>query len=45
MKLAIPRERRTHERRVAATPDTVKRLKTLGLDIVVESGAGRLTAA
>jgi NAD(P) transhydrogenase subunit alpha len=40
MKLAIPRERRAHERRVAATPDTVKRLKTLGLDIVVESGAG-----
>jgi NAD(P) transhydrogenase subunit alpha len=40
MKLAIPRERRAHERRVAATPDTVKRLKALGLDIVVESGAG-----
>ena len=40
MKLAIPRERRAHERRVAATPDTVKRLKGLGLDIVVESGAG-----
>ena len=40
MKLAIPRERRAHERRVAATPDTVKRLKGLGLDIVVEAGAG-----
>jgi len=40
MKLAIPRERRAHERRVAATPDTVKRLKGLGLEIVVESGAG-----
>jgi NAD(P) transhydrogenase subunit alpha len=40
MKLAIPRERRAHERRVAATPDTVKRLKGLGLDVVVEAGAG-----
>jgi NAD(P) transhydrogenase subunit alpha len=40
MKLAIPRERRAHERRVAATPDTVKRLKGLGLEVVVESGAG-----
>ncbi|MBL8703160.1 MAG: Re/Si-specific NAD(P)(+) transhydrogenase subunit alpha [Alphaproteobacteria bacterium] len=40
MKLAIPKERRANERRVAATPDTVKRLKGLGLDIVVESGAG-----
>ena len=40
MKIAIPRERRAHERRVAATPDTVKRLKGLGVDIVVEAGAG-----
>ena len=40
MKLAIPKERRASERRVAATPDTVKRLKGLGVDIVVESGAG-----
>jgi H+-translocating NAD(P) transhydrogenase subunit alpha len=40
MKLAIAKERRANESRVAATPDTVKRLKGLGLDIVVESGAG-----
>jgi NAD(P) transhydrogenase subunit alpha len=40
MKLAIPRERRAHERRVAATPDSVKRLKALGLEVVVEAGAG-----
>ena len=44
MKLAITRERRAHERRVAATPDTVKRLKGLGLDIVVESGAQTMKA-
>ncbi|MBK1840111.1 Re/Si-specific NAD(P)(+) transhydrogenase subunit alpha [Azospirillum sp. YIM B02556] len=40
MKIAIPRERRPGERRVAASPETVKKLKALGLDVVVESGAG-----
>ena len=40
MKLAIAKERRANESRVAATPDTVKRLKGLGLDIVIEAGAG-----
>lgn len=40
MKLAVLRERRAHERRVAATPDTVRKLKALGLDVAVESGAG-----
>ena len=40
MKIAIPKERRPHERRVAATPDTVKKFIGLGLEIVVESGAG-----
>jgi NAD(P) transhydrogenase subunit alpha len=44
MKLAIPTERRAGEARVAGTPDTVKRLKALGLDIVVESGAGAGTS-
>ena len=40
MKIAIPKERRPNERRVAASPETVKKLKGLGLDVVVESGAG-----
>ncbi len=40
MKIAIPRERRAGERRVAASPETVKKFKGLGLDVVVESGAG-----
>ncbi len=40
MKLAIPKERRANEARVAASPDTVKRLKGLGLEILVETGAG-----
>jgi proton-translocating NAD(P)+ transhydrogenase subunit alpha len=40
MKVAIIRERRAHERRVAATPDSVKRMAGMGLQPVVESGAG-----
>src|SRR5450432_1273793 len=40
MKIAIPKERRPHEGRVAATPDTVKRMIALGLDVAVETGAG-----
>ena len=44
MKLAIPKERRAIERRVAATPDTVKKLIALGFDVVVESGAGLAAA-
>src|SRR5687768_9263958 len=40
MKIGIPRERRDGERRVAASPDTVKRLKALQLEPVVEPGAG-----
>lgn len=44
MKVAIPKERRAHERRVAASPETVKKLAALGLTVAVETGAG-LTAA
>jgi NAD(P) transhydrogenase subunit alpha len=40
MKIAIPKERRAHESRVAASPDTVKRLVGMGLEVVVEAGAG-----
>jgi len=40
MKLAIPKERRPDERRVAVTPDTAKKLISSGFDVVVESGAG-----
>src|SRR5579872_91333 len=40
MKLAILKERRDGETRVAASPDTVKRYKGLGVDVAVESGAG-----
>ena len=41
MKIAILKERRPHETRVAATPETVKKLKALGAEeIVIETGAG-----
>jgi len=40
MKVAVPKERRPNEARVAASPDTVKKLKALGLDVTVETGAG-----
>ena len=40
MKIAIIKERRAHERRVAATPDTVKHMVGMGLEPIVESGAG-----
>jgi len=44
MKIAIPKERRPHERRVAATPDTVKRFVQLGVDVSIEAGAGENAA-
>jgi H+-translocating NAD(P) transhydrogenase subunit alpha len=40
MKVAIIKERRAFERRVAASPDTVKRMVGMGLEVVAESGAG-----
>ena len=40
MKIAIPKERRPGELRVAATPETVKKLVALGAEVAVEAGAG-----
>jgi NAD(P) transhydrogenase subunit alpha len=40
MKVAIVKERRAFERRVAASPDTVKQMVGMGLEVAVESGAG-----
>jgi NAD(P) transhydrogenase subunit alpha len=41
MRLAVLRERGAFETRVAASPDTVKKLVGLGLTVAVEAGAGR----
>ena len=40
MRIAIPKERRAEEARVAASPDTVKKFVGMGFDVVVETGAG-----
>ncbi|MEO7006087.1 MAG: NAD(P) transhydrogenase subunit alpha [Terrimesophilobacter sp.] len=40
MRVGVARERRTGERRVSATPETVAQLTALGLDVVVEQDAG-----
>src|SRR5271156_6310754 len=44
MRLAVLKERRVPEARVAATPDTVKRLIALGLTVAIETGAGAETS-
>lgn len=40
MQVGVVREQRAGERRVAATPETVAQLVSLGLDVVIEKGAG-----
>jgi NAD(P) transhydrogenase subunit alpha len=40
MKIGVPRERRPGEARVAASPDTVKRLVGRGIEVLIETGAG-----
>lgn len=40
MKLAVPKEIWPGEKRVAVTPETVKKLKALGFDVAIEAGAG-----
>ncbi|GAA5197259.1 Re/Si-specific NAD(P)(+) transhydrogenase subunit alpha [Arthrobacter gyeryongensis] len=44
MHIGIPAETTAAETRVAATPATVKQLISLGYDVLVESGAGRLAS-
>ena len=40
LRLAVLSERASGETRVAATPETVKKFKALGIDVAVEAGAG-----
>ena len=40
MQIAIPKENRPGELRVAASPETVKKFITMGFDVIVEKGAG-----
>lgn len=41
MKIAILKERRPHEARVAASAETIKKFVDLGMDVTVEKGAGQ----
>ncbi|MGH6719826.1 MAG: Re/Si-specific NAD(P)(+) transhydrogenase subunit alpha [Alphaproteobacteria bacterium] len=40
MRIGIVKERQPGERRVAASPDAVKKLTALGVEVVIEAGAG-----
>ena len=40
MKVGVPRESADGERRVALVPEVVKRLRSKGVDVLVEAGAG-----
>ncbi|HZH07220.1 MAG TPA: NAD(P)(+) transhydrogenase (Re/Si-specific) subunit alpha, partial [Lautropia sp.] len=40
MRIGVPRERRAGETRVAATPETVKKLVAAGHEVLVETEAG-----
>jgi H+-translocating NAD(P) transhydrogenase subunit alpha len=40
MKIGVPKEHRPDESRVAASPDTVKRLTARGVEVLLEVGAG-----
>ncbi|MDJ0909287.1 MAG: Re/Si-specific NAD(P)(+) transhydrogenase subunit alpha [Woeseiaceae bacterium] len=42
MKIGVPRETHSGERRVATTPDVAKDLQKLGFEVTIESGAGEL---
>ena len=42
-KILIPTETASGERRVSATPEAVKKLKSLGCEVFVESSAGKLS--
>lgn len=41
MKIGVINVTAAHEKRVALTPDAVKKLKKLGFEVIVQSGAGR----
>jgi NAD(P) transhydrogenase subunit alpha len=44
MKVAIVKERSPYEMRVAASVETVKKMIALGLEVIVEKGAGIASA-
>jgi len=45
MKLVVPAETRAGERRVAIVPDLIGKISGLGLEVIVEAGAGEASGA
>ena len=45
MRVVVPREIKEGEKRVALVPDVINKLTRLGLEVVVEAGAGVLSQA
>jgi len=43
MKLSVLKETHSHEKRVSATPDTVKKMIKMGIEVTVEKDAGLLS--
>src|SRR5262245_17969690 len=41
MKIAVPAEEVPGEKRIAVSPDTVKAYRRKGIEVVIETGAGR----
>ncbi|MEQ1598590.1 MAG: Re/Si-specific NAD(P)(+) transhydrogenase subunit alpha [Methylotenera sp.] len=44
MKIGVPTEIKEHECRVAATPETIKKIIALGCQVLVQKGAGELAS-
>lgn len=44
MKISVLKERRAYEKRVAISPDMVKKYRALGYDVVIETGAGEASS-
>jgi len=44
MQIGVPKEHKPHEKRVAATPDSVKELIKLGFTVVIENHAGGMAS-
>ena len=40
MRVAVPKEIRAGERRVALVPDVINKFTKLGYEVIIESGAG-----
>ena len=40
MKIGVPKEILPGETRVAASPDSIKKFKALGVEVLIQSGAG-----